>query len=159
MLSDFQVSIPEIGTIVAKTQPLVILTSNQARDLSDALRRRCLHLFIDFPTLDQELDVVRVRVPEVTEKLAEQVVAFVQEARTMALRKAPGLSETLDWARSLALLNVQTLGEEEVARTLGAIIKNEGDAHRTRHAIPRLLRRMDRRLANWKGYEDGPGLN
>lgn len=159
VLSDFQVSIPEIGTIAARTQPLVVLTSNQARDLSDALRRRCLHLFIDFPTLDQELDVVRVRVPEVAESLAEQVVAFVHEARRMALRKQPGVSETLDWARALALLNVQSLGEAEVARTLGAIIKNEGDAHRARQSIPRLLRQMNRRLIEWKGNGGGPSLN
>ncbi|MBS1253524.1 MAG: hypothetical protein MAG451_02573 [Anaerolineales bacterium] len=157
VLSDFQVSIPEVGTIAARTQPLVVLTSNQARDLSDALRRRCLHLFIDFPTLDRELDVVRVRVPEVAEDLAEQVVAFVHEARRMALRKQPGVSETLDWARALALLNVNSLGEAEVARTLGAIIKNEGDADRTRQSIPRLLRGMDRRLDEWKG--NGPSFN
>lgn len=159
VLSDFQVSIPELGTIAARTHPLVVLTSNQTRDLSDALRRRCLHLFIDFPTLDQELDVVRVRVPEVAENLAEQVVAFVHEARRMALRKQPGVSETLDWAQALALLNVRSLGETEVARTLGAIIKNEGDADRTRESIPQLLRRMNRRLADWKGFGDGPGLN
>ncbi|MFQ5594428.1 MAG: AAA family ATPase [Anaerolineae bacterium] len=157
VLSDFQVSIPELGTIAARTHPLVVLTSNQTRDLSDALRRRCLHLFIDFPTLDQELDVVRVRVPEVAGDLAEQVVAFVHEARHMALRKQPGVSETLDWARALALLNVRSLGEAEVARTLGAIIKNEGDADRTRQSIPQLLRRMDRRLVDWKG--DGPSID
>lgn len=159
VLSDFQVSIPELGTIAARTHPLVVLTSNQTRDLSDALRRRCLHLFIDFPTLDQELDVVRVRVPEVAEDLAEQVVAFVHEARHMALRKQPGVSETLDWARALALLNVRSLGEAEVARTLGTIIKNEGDADRARQSIPQLLRRMDRRLVDWKGDGHGPGLN
>ncbi|MFQ5858805.1 MAG: AAA family ATPase [Anaerolineae bacterium] len=159
VLSDFQVSIPELGTIAARTHPLVVLTSNQTRDLSDALRRRCLHLFIDFPTLDQELDVVRVRVPEVAENLAEQVVAFIHEARHMALRKRPGVSETLDWARALALLNVRSLGEAEVARTLGAIIKNEGDADRTRQSIPQLLRRMDRRLIDWKGDGSGPSLN
>ena len=155
VLSDFQVSIPEIGTIVAQSQPLVILTSNQARDLSDALRRRCLHLFIDFPSLDQELNVVRIRVPDVAEQLAEEVVAFVHEARRMALRKLPGISETLDWAQSLALLNIQTLGETEVTRTLGTIIKNEGDTERARQSIPRLLKRTDRRLAEWKGPEDG----
>jgi MoxR-like ATPase len=159
VLSDFQVSIPELGTIAARTHPLVVLTSNQTRDLSDALRRRCLHLFIDFPTLDQELDVVRVRVPEVAEDLAAQVVAFVHEARHMAFRKQPGVSETLDWARALALLNVRSLGEAEVARTLGAIIKNEGDADRARQSIPQLLRRMDRRLDEWKGNGHGSGLN
>lgn len=155
VLSDFQVSIPELGTIRARTQPFVVLTSNQTRDLSDALRRRCLHLFIDFPSLDAELEVVRLRVPEAAESLAAQVVAFVHEARRMALKKQPGVSETLDWARALALLNVRTLGPEAVARTLGAIVKSESDFERTQAAIPQLLTRMNRRLIEWRG--DGPG--
>jgi len=156
VLSDFQVSIPELGTIRARTQPFVVLTSNQTRDLSDALRRRCLHLFIDFPTLDAELEVVRLRVPEAAESLAAQVVAFVHEARRMALKKQPGVSETLDWARALALLNVRTLGPAEVARTLGAIVKSESDFERTQAAIPQLLTRMNRRLAEWRRDGSGP---
>lgn len=151
VLSDFQVTVPELGTIVARQQPLVILTSNQARDLSDALKRRCLHLFISFPTLEAEVDVVRVRVPEANQQLAEQVVGFVQEARNLALKKVPGVSETLDWARALTLLNVRSLGREEVEQTLGVLLKHEGDVERTRSALPDLLRRSQLRLREWKG--------
>ncbi len=150
VLSDFQVSIPELGTIRARTQPFVLLTSNQARELSDALKRRCLHLFIDYPSFREELGVVRMRVPEASEALAAELVAFVQEVRNLALKKVPGLSETLDWARALALLNVHSLGVKEVEQTLGVIIKHEGDQMRTRQSIPELLRRAQLRLREWK---------
>lgn len=152
VLSDFQVSVPELGTVQAKQQPWVVLTSNQARDLSDALKRRCLHLFINFPALDAEVNVIRVRVPQASEQLAAQVVAFVHEARRLALKKMPGVSETIDWARSLALLNVQTLGPEEVERTLGVLVKYEEDAQRLRSSTPDLLRRLNRRLG--RGGDD-----
>ncbi len=147
VLSDFQVSVPELGTVKAKQQPWVVLTSNQARDLSDALKRRCLHLFINFPSLESELNVVRVRVPEASQQLAAQVVAFVHEARRLALKKVPGVSETIDWARSLALLNVTALGPEEVERTMGVLVKYEDDATRLQNSTPDLLRRIQRRLA------------
>ncbi|KPL89126.1 MAG: MoxR family ATPase [Ardenticatenia bacterium] len=150
VLSDFQVSIPELGTIRARTQPFVLLTSNQARELSDALKRRCLHLFINYPSFAEELGVVRMRVPEASEALAAELVAFVQEVRNLALKKVPGLSETLDWARALALLNVHHLGVKEVERTLGVIIKHEGDQMRTRQSIPELLRRAQLRLREWE---------
>lgn len=150
VLSDFQVSIPELGTIRARTQPFVLLTSNQARELSDALKRRCLHLFINYPTFREELEVVRVRVPEASATLAAEVVAFIQEVRNLALKKVPGIAETLDWARALALLNVHHLGVEEVERTLGVIVKHEGDHARTRQAIPELLRRAQLRLREWE---------
>ncbi len=149
VLSDFQVSIPELGTIRARTQPFVLLTSNQARELSDALKRRCLHLFINYPTFREELQVVRVRVPEASATLAAEVVAFIQEVRNLALKKVPGIAETLDWARALALLNVHHLGVEEVERTLGVIVKHEGDHARTRQSIPELLRRAQLRLREW----------
>jgi MoxR-like ATPase len=136
VLSDFK----------ARQQPWVVLTSNQARDLSDALKRRCLHLFINFPSLEAELNVVRVRVPEATDLLAVQVVAFVHEARRLALKKVPGVSETIDWARSLALLNTEVLGPEEVERTLGVLVKYEDDAARLRSATPDLMRRIQRRM-------------
>lgn len=151
VLSDFQVTVPELGTISARQQPLVVLTSNQVRDLSDALKRRCLHLFITFPTLEAEVDVVRVRVPEANHQLAEQVVAFVQEARNLALKKVPGVSETLDWARALTLLNVRHLGREETEQTLGVLLKHEGDVERTRSSLSELLRRSQLRLREWKG--------
>ncbi len=154
VLSDFQVSVPELGTVKAKQQPWVVLTSNQARDLSDALKRRCLHLFINFPTLESELNVVRVRVPEASDQLAAQVVAFVHEARRLALKKVPGVSETIDWARSLALLNVNTLGQDEVERTLGVLVKYEDDAARLRNAAPDLMRRIQRRMLGRGGDDD-----
>ncbi len=151
VLSDFQVSIPELGTIRARTQPFVVLTSNQARELSDALKRRCLHLFIDYPTFEEEVNVVRVRVPEASAALASEVVAFIQEVRSLALKKVPGMSETIDWARALALLNVHHLSEADVERTLGVFLKHEGDQARVQRALPELLERARIRLHEWGG--------
>ncbi len=150
VLSDFQVSVPELGTVRAKSQPLVILTSNQQRDLSDALKRRCLHLFISYPTLKEELSVVRVRAPEVPEKLAREVVAFVHEVRRLALKKTPGLSETIEWARALTLLNAANLGRETVEQTLGVFIKYESDGQRVRGDLNNLLRKTNLRMEQWK---------
>ncbi len=127
ILSDFQVSVPELGTIEAKNMPLVVLTSNNSREMSDALKRRCLHLFIDFPDSEHEREIVRLKVPEVPEALAAEVVGIVQRVRRLDLKKAPSISETLDWARALALLNVDTLGDETVRDTLSAIFKYETD--------------------------------
>jgi MoxR-like ATPase len=127
VLSDFQVSVPEIGTLKAKHVPLVVLTSNNAREMSDALKRRCLHLYIDFPDRAQELEIVRLKVPGVSERLAADVVAVVQRIRKLDLKKAPSISETLDWARALTLLNIGALDEQLVADTLSTILKYEGD--------------------------------
>lgn len=150
VLSDFQVSVPELGTIKAKNHPLVILTSNQQRDLSDALKRRCLHLFINYPTLKEELDVVRVRAPEVPPKLAREVVAFIHEVRRLALKKTPGLSETIEWARALTMLNASTLGRDYVEQTLGVFIKYESDAQRVKGDLNSLIRKTNLRLEDWK---------
>lgn len=150
VLSDFQVSVPELGTIKAKNHPLVILTSNQQRDLSDALKRRCLHLFINYPTLKEELDVVRVRAPEVPPKLAREVVAFIHEVRRLALKKTPGLSETIEWARALTMLNATTLGREYVEQSLGVFIKYESDAQRVKGDLNSLIRKTNLRLEDWK---------
>jgi MoxR-like ATPase len=109
ILSDFQVSIPELSTLKAKHIPMVILTSNNSRELSDALKRRCLHLFIDFPSPEQELEIVRLKVPGISERLAEQVVRAVHRLRKLDLKKVPGISETLDWARALVVLNAESL--------------------------------------------------
>src|SRR5205814_1867587 len=109
VLSDFQVSVPELGTVKAKHIPLVVLTSNNARELSDGLKRRCLHLFIDFPAPAEELEIIRLKVPEIPAKLASAVVAAVQKIRALELRKPPSVSESLDWARSLVILNAQAL--------------------------------------------------
>jgi MoxR-like ATPase len=135
VLSDFQVSVPEIGTLKAKHVPLVVLTSNNAREMSDALKRRCLHLFIDFPDRAQELEIVRLKVPDVPERLAADVVAIVQRIRKLDLKKAPSISETLDWARALTLLNIGTLDEQLVADTLSTILKYEGDIRKAQHEL------------------------
>jgi MoxR-like ATPase len=150
VLSDYQVSVPELGTVQAKSHPLVILTSNQQRDLSDALKRRCLHLFINYPTMKEELRVVRVRAPEVPEKLAKQVVAFIHEVRRLALKKTPGLSETIEWARALTMLNASSLETSEVEKTLGVFLKYESDAQRVRGDLTGLIRKSNMRIEDWK---------
>ncbi len=135
VLSDFQVSVPELGTLQAKHVPLVVLTSNNAREMSDALKRRCLHLFIDFPERAQELEIVRLKVPGVPERLAADVVAVVHRIRKLDLKKAPSISETLDWAKALTLLNVKTLDEQLVAETLSIILKYEGDIRKAQQEL------------------------
>jgi MoxR-like ATPase len=128
MLSDFQVSIPEIGTVKAKgRQPLVFLTSNNTREISDALKRRCLHLYIPFPDPALERDIIHARVPEIPETLRRQLVAFVQELRDRDLKKIPAISETIDWARTLLLLNADALDTELVRDTLNVILKFQDD--------------------------------
>src|SRR3990167_1135310 len=139
VLSDFQVSVPELGTIRATNIPLVVLTSNNARELSDGLKRRCLHLFIDFPPPDEELAIIRLKVPEVPERLARAVVAAVQKIRAMDLRKLPSVSESLDWARSLVILNAQELDPTIVESTLTMLVKHEKDLERVRGALDKVL--------------------
>lgn len=132
VLSDFQVTIPEIGTIAATNRPLVILTSNRSRDLSDALRRRCLYLWIDYPDLEKELRIVRSKVPGMAKELATQVCRFVEAAREIGLDKVPGISETLDWARAMLVLHLDHLDRRTVEQTLGALIKDADDLERFR---------------------------
>jgi MoxR-like ATPase len=127
VLSDFQVTIPEIGTITATHVPIVVLTSNRARELSEALRRRCLYLWIGYPTLEKELRIVRSKTPDIDAKLAEQIARFIQELRRMKLTKTPGIAETLDWAAALVALHASHLDEELVRETLGCFLKEEGD--------------------------------
>lgn len=127
ILSDFQVSVPELGTLTARHIPIVVLTSNNAREMSDALKRRCLHLYIDFPTAERELEIVRLKVPQIGAKLAAEVVAVVQQIRGADLKKSPSISETLDWAKALTVLNVDQLDSQLVDETLSAILKYEGD--------------------------------
>jgi MoxR-like ATPase len=127
VLADNAVTIPELGTIKAAHTPRVVLTSNAARELSDALKRRCLHLYIDFPTAQRELEIVRSRVPGVSDQLARKVVAAVQAVRKLDLKKAPSISETLDWVRALTLLNAATLDAQLVTDTLSTILKYEAD--------------------------------
>jgi MoxR-like ATPase len=135
VLSDFQVSIPELGTISAEHQPLVVLTSNNTRDLSEALKRRCLYLFINYPTLVAELDIVRLKVPELNPTLARQAVEVVQQLRRMDLRKVPSISETLDWARALVTLNADAIDEKTMRNTLTVLLKYETDVQRARRLL------------------------
>jgi MoxR-like ATPase len=137
VLSDFQVSVPEIGTIKAKHQPLVLLTSNNTRELSEALKRRCVYLFIDYPTPETELRVVRTRAPDLSPALAKQAVEFVQRLRRMDLKKSPSVSETIDWAKALVLLNAKSLDKETLDSTLTILLKHEADVQRARATLNR----------------------
>jgi MoxR-like ATPase len=135
VLSDFQVSIPELGTLSAVHRPIVVLTSNNTRELSEALKRRCLYLFINYPTLEQELAVVHLKVPELGPLLARQAVELVQRLRTLDLRKSPSISETIDWARALVALNAEHLDSQTVETTLNVLLKHESDLERARHRV------------------------
>jgi MoxR-like ATPase len=132
VLSDWAVTIPELGTIRARTVPRVVLTSNASRELSDALRRRCLHLHLDHPTQERELAVIRAQVPGAGEALARQVVAAAARLRAMDLRRAPSLAETLDWARALLVLGATSLDASSLAATVDVILKHQADAERVR---------------------------
>ena len=127
VLSDFQVTIPEIGTIKATHRPHVVLTSNRSRDLSDALRRRCLYHWIDYPSLDKELEIVRAKVPEIEKVLSQRLTRVMQATRTMGLSKTPGVAETLDWANALVALKATELNEAVMAETIGCFLKDEAD--------------------------------
>jgi MoxR-like ATPase len=135
MLSDFQVSVPELGTIQARHRPLVLLTSNNTRELSEALKRRCLYLFLDYPGFEQERDIVCLKVPGLAQELADQAVELVHELRQLDLKKLPSISETLDWARALVLLNARHLDEKTVENTLTLLLKHETDLQRARRAM------------------------
>jgi MoxR-like ATPase len=135
VLSDFQVSVPELGTITARHQPMVLLTSNNTRELSEALKRRCLYLYVNYPTLDAELDIVRLKVPDLRPELARQAVAVVQQLRNMDLRKVPSISETLDWARALVALNAKAIDEETLSNTLTVLLKYEADVQKARRMM------------------------
>ncbi len=150
VLSDFQVSVPELGTLQARHIPLVVLTSNNTRELSEALKRRCLYLFINYPTLDQELSVVRLKVPEMAPKLARQAVELVQSLRSMDLRKSPSISETLDWAKALVALNAASLDGDVLETTLSVLLKHETDLQQVR----RRLNSPNR--ASWPDDDDNP---
>jgi MoxR-like ATPase len=135
VLSDFQVTIPEIGTIKATVPPYVVLTSNRSRELSDALRRRCLYLWIDFPGFDKEVRIVRRKVPGVNELLARQISQFMETLRTIRLAKVPGVAETLDWAQALSSLHADHLDEELIAETLGCVLKDADDVKRFKREL------------------------
>ena len=140
ILSDYQISIPEIGTIKARISPMVFLTSNNTRDISDALKRRCLHLYIPFPSVELEERIVRSRVPEIDEQLRHQLVEFVHSLRELDLKKSPAISETIDWARSLLLLHATELDEELMHSTLNVLLKFEDDIETTEAEMRTLLK-------------------
>lgn len=140
VLSEYQVTIPEIGTIEAVTPPIVILTSNNTRELGDALKRRCLHLHIGFPDADRERRIVRARVPDINEKLLAQLVGFIQSLRDENIRKRPSISETVDWARALILLHAEALDEQMVRETLSVILKRQGDIDEVQPRLAKLAR-------------------
>ena len=144
ILSDFQVSVPELGTIKAKHHPTVLLTSNNTRELSEALKRRCLYIHIDYPDLEAELRVVQLKVPGLAPKLARQAVELVQRLRSMDLKKHPSVSETLDWARALLELNSRQLDKQTLDTTLNVLLKYESDIQRARRAIQGSAERPER---------------
>jgi MoxR-like ATPase len=139
LLSDFQISIPELGTIHARQQPFVVITSNRTREVHDALKRRCLYHWIDYPTVDKEIAIVRVRAPEAADQLAREVTTLVHSLRDMDLYKVPGVAETLDWARSLAALGANRIDASLIDATLGAALKYQEDLERVRQVVPELV--------------------
>ncbi|HXF66158.1 MAG TPA: MoxR family ATPase [Burkholderiales bacterium] len=148
VLSDWQVSIPEIGTVRAERPPIVIVTSNRTREIHDAVKRRCLYHWIDYPDAHREFEIVRSRAPEAPAALSRQVVAFVQKLRSMDLFKPPGIAETIDWARALAALDAAALEAETVDGTLGALLKYQDDLARVRGAeAAALVQRVKAELA------------
>ena len=134
-LSDYQVSIPEIGTVVAEHPPLVILTSNRSRELSEALKRRCLHLQLDYPRAETELEIVRLKAPGIGDELAQELVRTIQEIRGLDLRKAPSIGETLDWAQALVVLGADHLDRELIEETISVILKYDVDATKVRRRL------------------------
>ncbi|MGB5820591.1 MAG: MoxR family ATPase [Saonia sp.] len=127
LLSDFQISIPELGTIQAISKPLVILTSNRTRELSDALRRRCLYHWVDFPSKQKEIAIIQRKIPDIDEHLASQVVTFIHNLRMSSLHKPPGIAESLDWAKTLLLMNAKNITEDMVKNTIGCVLKHQDD--------------------------------
>jgi MoxR-like ATPase len=140
LLSDFQVSVPELGTIRARHRPVVVLTSNRTRDLSEALVRRCLHLFVDFPGPEKESEIVALKVPDLDARLRTQVTRFVAGLRRLDLKKAPSIAETLDWARGLCALGVQELDAATVRQTLSLVLKHEDDLRKAEGKVGALLK-------------------
>ena len=140
VLSDYQVTIPEIGSIKATHRPHVVLTSNRSRELSDALRRRCLYHWIDYPSLEKELEIVRAKVPGVSEPLSSELTRVMQATRAMSLSKIPGVAETLDWANALVALQAPELNKEIVAETLGCFLKDENDVAAFKAELPGIIR-------------------
>ncbi|HEX6438401.1 MAG TPA: MoxR family ATPase [Candidatus Binatia bacterium] len=158
VLSDFQISVPEIGTLKAKHIPLVVLTSNSSREMSDALKRRCLHLHIDFPDAQRETEIVNLKVPGIDQKLTESVIQLIQRIRKLDLKKTPSISETLDWVKALTLLNVRSLDDELVKETLSILVKYEADIRKAQQELQSYLAER-RSLAGAKTLDDKDHLH
>ena len=139
VLSDFQVSVPELGTLSARNRPVVVLTSNRTRELSEALLRRCLHLFIDFPGAEKEAEIIALKVPDLDERLRGQVARFIAGLRKLELQKAPSIAETLDWARGLVALGVRELDSATVRQTLSLVLKQEEDLRKVESKVTALI--------------------
>lgn len=139
LLSDYQITIPELGTIKASNIPIVVLTSNSSREFGDALKRRCIHLYLDYPTFERELNIIYLKVPGIKESLAKQIVSFVQALRKQKLKKAPSIAETIDWARSIIALGSSIIDEEIVQNTLSILLKYQSDIEKVFNKIPSLL--------------------
>lgn len=139
ILSDYQITIPELGTIKAKNVPLTVLTSNNFRDFGDALKRRCVHLYLDYPTFERELEIIRLKVPGIDQLLAQQLVSFVQVLRKQNIKKPPSIAETIDWARSLLTLSVPRIDADIVQSTLSILLKYQSDIDKILPRIPSLL--------------------
>ena len=147
ILSEFQISIPELGTIKAKKRPFVFLTSNNTRDMSDALKRRCLHLYVPFPDAKLEREIIQARVPEIPKELRTMLVDFVQSVRTMDLKKQPSVSETIDWARVLLLLHATELDADMVRETLNVFLKFEEDIQAVDQHLYEFIRNAEKAVA------------
>jgi len=142
LLSDWQITIPEMGSIKATSIPHVILTGNRTRELSEALRRRCLYLWIDYPDFEKELKIIHSKVPDINEKLADQICKFMREVRQMKLEKLPGIAETIDWAMALAAMHIDHLDKEVVESTLGVILKDWQDVRETQMSLDELFEKV-----------------
>jgi len=139
VLSDYTVSVPEVGTIEARNTPVVFLTSNNAREMTDALKRRCLHLYIDFPDAETEVAILQKKVPGIEERLVTEIVELVQRVRELDLKKTPSISESLDWARALMVLNADSLEKELIEDTMNVILKHQGDIQKAQSELSKLL--------------------
>ena len=151
VLSDFQISVPEIGTLKAKHIPLVVLTSNNSREMSDALKRRCLHLYLDFPDPQREMEIIKLKVPGIGDQLAEEVVRLLHRVRKLDLKKPPSISETLDWVKALTLLNIKRLDSELVDQTLSTLMKYEADIRKAHQELKSYLAERKSQLGSPTG--------
>ncbi len=142
ILSDYQVTIPELGTVRSNHIPVVVLTSNSSREFGDALKRRCIHLYLDYPTFERELDIIHLKVPGIKDCLAQQIVSFVQVLRKQRLKKAPSIAETIDWARSIMTLGSKVVDEEIVQGTLNILLKYQSDIDKIYNKVSSLLPKM-----------------